>query len=546
MKDLRRKIKDNGRSYFARSLLQANNTEPSDFPVPLEIVFNYLGRLQQLERDDSLFKHYGEAFDEEKFRLAGDMGSDTPRFALLEISALVVNDKLQVSFTYNRQMQRESQIFQWISECRRVLEIDVLRFKDTVPEPTLSDFPLLPITYDGLKKLTSTTLPRAGVKTFSQVEDIYPCSSVQEGILLSQLRDPSAYMFHVIFEVRSPGGSGKVDPNMLRSAWSAVINRHPILRTLFIDSNYANGTFDQLVLRKVDEGAIILHCNDSDALVKLDTIKLSEINAGRCPKLLHQLTVCSTDSGRVLIKLEMNHAIIDGGSVELLLRDLAMAYKHQLPEGSGPHFSDYIKFVRGKSQSQALSHWRQYLSDAHPCHLTFSEGTGGSRQLGSVMVPFSRYSELQQFCEKNSVTLANLTLAAWAIVLQSFTGSNDVCFGYPSAGRDAPVPGIQDAVGIFLNMLCCRVRFSPGKTLLEVSKTVQDDYIKNLPYQDCSLASIQHELGQKELFNTTISIQNHHAVSEESGNDLLSFDVQTAHDPTEVRFTQTIFIFDRS
>jgi non-ribosomal peptide synthetase component F len=162
------------------------------------------------------------------------------------------------------------------------------------------------------------------------------------------------------------------------------------------------------------------------------------------------------------------------------------------------------------------------------------------------MVPFSRYSELQQFCEKNSVTLANLTLAAWAIVLQSFTGSDDVCFGYPSAGRDAPVPGIQDAVGIFLNMLCCRVRFPPGKTLLEVSKTVQDDYIKNLPYQDCSLASIQHELGQKELFNTTISIQNHHAVSEEAGNDLLSFDVQKAHDPTEVSFTPTVLMINGS
>ncbi|KAF7117580.1 hypothetical protein CNMCM5793_006632 [Aspergillus hiratsukae] len=539
VKDLRRKIKDNGRSYFARSLLQPNN-ESSEFAAPLEIVFNYLGRLQQLERDDSLFKHYGEAYDEEKFRLAGDMGPETPRFALLEISALVVNDKLQVSFTYNRQMQRENQIFEWISECRRVLEKDVLRFKDSVPEPTLSDFPLLPITYDGLKKLTSTTLPRAGIKSWSQVEDIYPCSSVQEGILLSQLRDPSAYMFHVIFEVRSPGESGKVNANLLQSAWSAVINRHPILRTRFIDSNYANGTFDQLVLRKVEEGAIILHCNDSDALVKLDEVKLSDINIKRSSQLLHQLTICSMNSGRVFIKLEMNHAIIDGGSVDLLLRDLAMAYKHQLPEGSGPHFSDYIKFIRGKSQDQALSHWRQYLSDARPCHLTFSEETSGSRQLGSVMVPFSRYSELQQFCEKNAVTLANLTLAAWAIVLQSFTGSDDVCFGYPSAGRDAPVPGIQDAVGIFLNMLCCRVRFSPGKTLLEISKTVQDDYIKNLPYQDCSLASIQHELGQKELFNTTISIQNHHAVSEESGNDLLSFNVQKAHDPTEYPVTVNV------
>ncbi|RHZ60208.1 nonribosomal peptide synthase Pes1 [Aspergillus thermomutatus] len=540
VKDLRRKIKDNGRSYFARSLLQPNGTESSEFPVPLEIVFNYLGRLQQLERDDSLFQHYGEAFDEEKFKLAGDMGPDTPRFALLEISALVVNDKLQVSFTYNRQMQREDQISKWISECRRVLERDVLRFKDSVPEPTLSDFPLLPITYDGLKKLMSTTLPRAGIRSWSQVEDIYPCSSVQEGILLSQLRDPSAYMFHVVFEVRSPGGSGKVNPNMLQSAWSAVVNRHPILRTLFIDSNYTNGTFDQLVLKEVEEGAIILHCNDSDALVKLDATKLSDINAKRNSQLLHQLTICSTNSGRVLVKLEMNHAIIDGGSVDLLLRDLAMAYKHQLPEGSGPLFSDYIKFIRGKSQDQALSHWGQYLSDARPCHLTFSEGTGGNRQLGSVMVQFTRYSELQQFCEKNAVTLANLTLAAWAIVLQSFTGSDDVCFGYPSAGRDAPIPGIQEAVGIFLNMLCCRVRFSQGRTLLEISKTVQDDYIKNLPYQDCSLASIQHELGQKELFNTTISIQNHHAVSEESGNDLLSFNVQKAHDPTEYPVTVNV------
>jgi Condensation domain. len=60
VKDTRRKIADNGRPYFAKSML---HTDHEDFQVPLEILFNYLGRLQQLERADSLFRHQGNVFD---------------------------------------------------------------------------------------------------------------------------------------------------------------------------------------------------------------------------------------------------------------------------------------------------------------------------------------------------------------------------------------------------------------------------------------------------------------------------------------------------
>lgn len=148
---------------------------------------------------------------------------------------------------------------------------------------------------------------------------------------------------------------------------------------------------------------------------------------------------------------------------------------------------------------------------------------------------FQRFPELLKFCERSSVTLANLTLSAWAIVLRQFVGSDDVCFGYLSAGRDAPVDGIQDMVGIFINMLCCRVQFSDQQTLTDVSKSVQDDYIRCIPHQSCSLASIQHELGWQgqSLFNTTLSIQNH-SVAGGPKDKGLSFDLQHAHDPSEV------------
>ncbi|OGM47600.1 nonribosomal peptide synthase Pes1 [Aspergillus bombycis] len=522
VKDTRRKIANDSRSYFAQSLLHPPADGSTSFPVPLEVVFNYLGQLQQLERKDSLFQHYGGAFDAETFELSGDMGPQTSRFALFEISAIIIKDKLHVSFTYNLNMQHRSRIQNWVSECRRTLEEEILSLKDYSPAPTLSDYPLLPTTYGGLDDLVKKTLPKAGVESWDRVEDIYPCSPVQEGILLSQLRDPHGYMFHGIFEVRSLQGK-HIDSALLRKAWAMVVSRHPALRTLFIDSNYKGGTFDQLVIKAPGDDILEFECDESLAFAKLDQVRLHDINANRRIKLPQHLTICTTDSGRVLMKLEMNHAVVDGGSIDVLFRDLALAYNNQLPAGSGPRYSDYIKYTRSQVHDKALQHWKQYLAGVHPCHLSFSAKPRG------------------YLCEHNSVTLANLTLSAWAVVLRSFTGSDDICFGYPSAGRDSPVPGIHDAVGIFINMLCCRVKFTSGQTLEDVSKLVQSDYIGNLPHQNCSLAQIQHELGQQgqSLFNTTLSIQNRSA-PQGPGDNIISFEMQRAHDPTEYPVTVNV------
>ncbi|KAK4867831.1 hypothetical protein LT330_007490 [Penicillium expansum] len=539
VKDTRRKIADNGRPYFAKSLL---HDQAADFPVPLEILFNYLGKMQQLERADSLFHHHGSVFDSSDFAVAGDMGPQTARFALFEVSAIVIKDRLNVAFTYNNKMQHESSIRRWILQCKQTLEKDILALKTATPEPTLSDYPLLPINYHGLQMLTASTFRKAGIRNKDDVEDIYPCSPMQEGLLLSQLRDPNAYMFHTVFEIKD-AKSGKVNAEGVARAWQALVDRHPVLRTIFIDSNYTGGSFDQLVLKNLSDNILRVECQDSQVEEKLAAISLRDRNAMRQSKLSHQLTVCKTNTGRVILKLEINHAIIDGGSVDVLLRDLTLAYERKISEGSGPRFSDYIKFIRTQSQSDALSHWNQYLGGVHPCHLAPSAVFEAKRELKGVMMNFQRFPELLKFCERSSVTLANLTLSAWAIVLRQFTASDDVCFGYLSAGRDAPVDGIQDMVGIFINMLCCRVQFTDQQTLTDVSKNVQDDYVRCIPHQSCSLASIQHELGWQgqSLFNTTLSIQNH-SVAGGAKDKGLSFDLQHAHDPSEYAVTVNVEI----
>ncbi|KAJ5546688.1 hypothetical protein N7494_004273 [Penicillium frequentans] len=539
VKDTRRKISDNGRPYFAKSLLQAGG---DDFQVPLEILFNYLGKMQQLERADSLFRHQGNVFDGSDFAVAGDMGPETVRFALFEVSAIVVKERLNIGFTYNHKMQNENQIRRWILQCKQTLEKDMSILKTATPEPTLSDYPLLPINYNGLQILTNNTFRKLGIRNKNEVEDIYPCSPMQEGLLLSQLRDPSAYMFHTIFEIKDLR-THKVDAEKLARSWQMVVERHPVLRTVFIDSNYSGGSFDQLVFKNIPDHVLRVECPDSQVQEKLSAISLHNLNAMRPAKISNQFTVCKTPTGRVFVKLEINHAIIDGGGVDVLLRDLTMAYDRRLAEGPGPRFSQYIKFIRTQSRGQALDHWKNYLSGVKPCHLASNAGYQSSRELRGILMDFQRYPELLGFCERASVTLANLTLSAWAIVLKQFTGSDDVCFGYLSAGRDAPVNGIQDMVGIFINMLCCRVQFSPTQTLDDISKRVNADYISSIPHQSCSLASIQHELGWQgqPLFNTTLSIQNH-TVAGGNKDKGLSFDLQHAHDPSEYAVTVNVDI----
>lgn len=507
------------------------------FSGPLEVVFNYLGKLQQLERDDSLFRHYGQVYSEQDFELTGDMGSATPRFALFEISAIVIKNQLQFVFTYNNNMHRESQIGEWISECEKTLHETLALLDQLKSEVTTSDYPLLPITQHNLQNLISKTLPTLGIQNREQIEDIYPCSSMQEGILLSQLREPSAYMLHTIFEVKDNKLGQPVDPTRLCTAWKTVVKKHSVLRTVFVDSTSKDVSFDQVVVKQLNENVVVFQCDDSKALKHVEDVRLQDTNLSRALKTPHQLTICKTSTGRVLVKLEMNHAVIDGGSMGILLRDLSMAYDGKLPPQPGPLFSDYIQYLRELSQAKDIARWKEYLRDVRPCSLPSSGNANLTRQLQSIKMTFDRFTELRKLCQEHSVTLANLTLSAWALVLRQFTGMDDVCFGYISAGRDAPLPGIQDAVGIFINMLCCRVKFTSRQSLSDIYTKVQADYIKSIPHQSSSLATVQNELGlsSEMLFNTALSIQNQ-APSAGNSGDALSFNLQKAHDPSEVSF----------
>ena len=176
VKDFRRKIIGNGRPYFASRCLTEAGKERFSHHWPLEITFNYLGQYQQLERAGALLNPVDEMAGEA--RGAGgtaDVGQETPRFGLFEISAVIAQGKLRFSFTFSRHMKHQDKIAQWISTCQQSIGNMARMLAATAPQVTLGDFPLISIDYEGLNTLVKEKLPGIGVDE-RDVEDIYPCS----------------------------------------------------------------------------------------------------------------------------------------------------------------------------------------------------------------------------------------------------------------------------------------------------------------------------------------------------------------------------------
>ncbi|KAF2678227.1 amino acid adenylation domain-containing protein [Lentithecium fluviatile CBS 122367] len=539
VKDLRRNTPGNGRPYFAHRFLTPEGRRQSNDQA-MEMIFNYLGRMQQLEQPDALFQQVDCFTNEEEAKLIADVGPTATRFALFELSAAVVHNRLRFTFVYNNKMNHQDKIQQWVSECKRTLEESVARLSDLQPQRTLSDYPLLHIDYKGLQKIASV-LPSLGIFDQDAIEDIYPCAPMQEGIILSQIKDPESYVMHTTYEIKSTNGSPLRAAKVLQ-AWQQVVDRHAALRTTFIDSMCKGGVFDQVVVKKADAGAILLQCPDAEVQDRLSSIKITDINWRKLPKLPHQLSLCETPTGRIIVKLEVNHAVIDGGSIFAMMQDLAAAYEGRLSETPSLLYSDYIGHITRQSREAGVAFWKKYLENARPCAFpTLTQKPVYEKRLGSTTLGFYRFPELVALCETWKVTLSNVLQAVWALVLAHYTGSDDVCYGYLASGRDAPLDGIESAVGAFINMLVFRLKIDPGKTLEQLFLQVQGDFLESLPFQHVSVAQLQHDVGLegRSLFNTAMSIQNYQR-SSDMEKASITFDQVTSHDPSEYVITANI------
>lgn len=548
VKDFRRKLPENGRHYFSSRCLTDEGRSRFGQSSTLEIAFNYLGQYQQLERKGALLTPVEEMAGEARGAgTTADVGHDTPRFGLFEISAVVVQGKLRFSFTFNRNMKHQDKISTWISACQDTMSAMAEALLNMEAQATPGDFPLLSLTNDSFNAIINDTLPTLGISRIDAVEDIYPCSSMQEGLLISQTKSSAFYAVQIICELKTRRDI-QASCKHLEYAWQKIVERHPLLRTVFIDSVSDNdGLYDQVVLKQVSSNVVTMtSASESEAL---STLAKKSILKYDNSKPAHRFTLCETPEAKIFCKLEISHAIMDGTSMSILFQDLAAAYENLLPSSPGPLYSNYISYLQNQPDDMSLEYWKSYLSEIEPCTFPLlNDGRVVEKELRTKRLDFrqAQFAEMQDFCDSNGVTLSNVMHTAWGLTLRIFTDSQSPCFGYLTSGRDAPVEGIQDAVGPFINILVCRMSMAPASRLGAILNQVQKDYIESLPHRSTSLAEVQHalQLSGAPLFNTALSYRRLPTESKKRDGNVHFTERVPIYDPTEYDISVNIEVSD--
>lgn len=535
VKDLRRRSSDTGLSAFGRFAKQADDA--------VEVTFNYFGLFQQFEKEGSLLNQMSwDPVDQ-----PSDASPDVPRFSLFDISAGVENGTLKVNFAFSDRINHQSLVRQWVDACSSTLGQLVHTTSehqyDASKTLTLSDFPHLPATYDELSVMLTTTLPNAGVSV-DKVQDIYPCSSMQTALLMSQGVDKSLYAVRYVWEV-IPKTTGPASLERMKEAWKKVIQSHPMLRTVFVQGLSSGdgkraAVYHQVVLKELEPSMVV--CKDPFSFPVGQP--QDHIQGGAA----HHVVLCQEYSGKLLVQLDISHALVDGTSINILIDSMIKAYDGTAFTGGDQDcYANFVSYLRDQDVDESLTFWKTYLAGQEPCHFPslrsqmktavgVPEPPAAHSSLEYLDFHFPNPTRLHSSCMAAGTTTASVFKLAWALVLQSYTGVNAPCFGFLASGRDLPIDGIEAFVGPFINMLVCQVSLEEEDATVEaVLSRAHSDYANCLAYQVCSLAEILRALqlpGGGRLFNTVMSVQR--LLPPGTATSKVDFKPVHVEDPSEV------------
>lgn len=347
--------------------------------------------------------------------------------------------------------------------------------------------------------------------TIEEVEAMNPCSPMQDGILMSQLKNPQHYALRVLYEAQPSGMSSNVDIGRLQTAWRLLVDAHPILRTIFM-TNVTSSVFAVQVQLKKSYVPQVEEMNEDSSPTDI----FEQRKECQPPSMLPRLDLHVTPSGRIMMEFELSHAVVDGMSMSLIVRDLCNLYSDANPSLSVFNFVDHAKSQQGTSTEISLSYWKHYLDGVEPSQFP-TAGTSSSNESDdvdqtprfvAVSADVGSAADYRKLAQETGATVASFVKLSWSLMLHIMCRTDDVCFGYLTTSRDAPVDGILDGVGPLIDLLVFRQRLDPKSTVAQVLKSIQADFVSTLPHKGVSLSDIRQALNfgtDDVMFNTCVS-----------------------------------------
>ncbi|MBO9205537.1 MULTISPECIES: non-ribosomal peptide synthetase, partial [Niastella] len=308
-----------------------------------------------------------------------------------------------------------------------------------------------------------------------------PLSFAQERLwFIDRLQGSAQYNLHWIFRLR-----GNLDVRILESCFRDIINRHEVLRTVIAEEDGI--PYQQICtvadwnMHYTDQQSIVYRGKTLEEYIEAEISRSFDLSAD----VLLRITLIRTQPNEHLLIAVIHHIAFDGWSVSVLVQELSRLYKAKLTgqpvmlKDLSLQYADYSAWQRRQfpeeQLKQHLLYWKTHLSGVERLHLLPDHKGPAEKSIrGSVVnqkVERTVRQALAALSHREGVTLFMTLLAAFKVLLQRYSGQQDICIGSPVAGRD--FQEVEEMIGFFVNMLVLRTNCDPNNSFRDFLQHVK-------------------------------------------------------------------------
>lgn len=278
-----------------------------------------------------------------------------------------------------------------------------------------------------------------------------------------------------------------LDLDKIKRAIAKLVELQPSFRTHFVMIE------DKLMQEvKNDISVDIDSFNDSEANIQVIIDNFPKtFDLSKAPLL--RASVCYLDNSKTLILLDTHHIIMDGISLNILMRDFCRLYNDEEVEPLNFDYIDYSVWENNYLNSDKTKEYEQYWSSvcANPnvstLNLPYDYSVSETKQhIGdkiSENIPDTLFENLQILSKSMNISEYTVFLTALYILLYKYTSQTDLIIASPLSNRN--FEELSNVIGMFVNNIILRENIDASNSVSNLLQDVQNTVssaISNQPY----------------------------------------------------------------
>ncbi len=352
-----------------------------------------------------------------------------------------------------------------------------------------------------------------------RIEDIFPLSYMQQGLLFHHLSSPWDQGFLNVECTLT----GDLDPSIFEASCQFLAQRHAILRTSVLWDKLEKPL--QIVHQEKTLDIDFLDWTDFSNEKKEENwdrlkVKYRDLGPQFGEGALSRMTLVTFKKNTYRLLWPSHHLLVDGWSSSLILKDLLTfydaLYRNENPVlDTLPSHRAYLNWINKIPLGEASGFWSDYFKGLE--RVALFEGGMGITDVSKPTIKGMGLSAedtnlLSAVAKAYQVTVNTMVQGAWSLVLSRYFGREDITYGATVSGRSGDFPNMHLLTGMFTNIQPIRNVAVDGLLFSDWFNGIQERQQRARRYEHMSLDQITSFIdwpSARPLFDSLLIFENY-------------------------------------